>query len=316
VATGGLGGRVLRPSGVELAPAQVAGIQRAVLRWGAANMRQLPWRATRDPWHVLVSEVMLQQTQVPRVLGPYGRFVARFPTPRACAEAPLLDVLGAWQGLGYNRRAVNLHRMAAALVLGHGGRVPEDLGALVALPGVGPYTARAVLAFAFEHDCGIVDTNVARLLARAVAGRPLSRREAQRVADRLVPVGRSWAYNQTVLDIGSRHCAAVPDCRGCPLRRRCAWRRAGADEPDPARQGAGTSRRQAPFAGSDRQGRGRLVAALLEGPVPAARLASVAGWPGEVRRARAVAESLVADGLARWDRDRLAAPEGHPPNRR
>ena len=137
---------------------------------GRSGLRPFPWRETRDPWAVLVSEVMLQQTQAQRVVAPYGRFLDRFPTVTACAEAGLGPVLEAWAGLGYNRRARHLHEAALAIVDRHGGAVPADLADLRALPGVGAYTARAVLVFAFERHEAVVDVNVARVLARAVAG--------------------------------------------------------------------------------------------------------------------------------------------------
>jgi A/G-specific adenine glycosylase len=255
----------------------------------------------------MVSEVMLQQTQALRVVGPYLRFVERFPTPRACAAAGAAEVVRTWDGLGYNRRALYLHRTAHALVERHGGRVPGDLAALRALPGIGGYTARAVLAFAFEVDTGVVDTNAARLLARAVAGRSLRPAEAQSLADRLVPPGRSWAFNQSLFDLGARHCTSRrPDCAACPLARRCAWALGGWPAPDPAVGSAATSRPQSRYSGSDRQGRGRLVSALRRGPVAGDGLASVAGWPDDRPRARRVAESLVAEGFARWTGGSLA----------
>ena len=155
---------------------------------GGSRRPELPWRSTRDPWAVLVSEVMAQQTQVARVVPAYRRFLERFPTPASCAAAPLGDVLRAWQGLGYNRRAANLHRAASVVVADHGGRVPADLGcAAGAARASGAYTARAVLAFAFEADVGVVDTNAGRVLSRAVAGRPVGAAEAQRLVDAMVP---------------------------------------------------------------------------------------------------------------------------------
>ena len=138
----------------------------AVLAWSAGRRDELPWRQTRDPWAVLVSELMLQQTQVARVVPRWHQFLERFPSASACANAPVGDVVTEWAGLGYNRRAVNLHRAAVAVVAQHGGVVPDDLEALLALPGLGPYTARAVLAFAYEQDVAVVDTNVGRILAR------------------------------------------------------------------------------------------------------------------------------------------------------
>jgi A/G-specific adenine glycosylase len=259
---------------------------------------------------VLVSETMLQQTRVSRVVPKYLAFLGRFPDPASAAAAPLAELLGLWTGLGYNRRAVHLHQAAGAIVTRHRGRLPGELGALLALPGVGPYTARAVLAFAFEHRVGVLDTNAARVLARAVAGRRLGRAEAQRLADGLVPEGKAWAYNQAVLDLGATVCLARrPVCGHCPLVRSCAWARSGHTLPDPAEGTAGVSGRQSPFAGSDRQGRGRLVAGLVSGPVAAADIASTAGWPADPGRAERVARGLVADGLAAWGPDgRLVLP--------
>jgi A/G-specific adenine glycosylase len=273
-------------------------MRRALLEWSTATRRDLPWRRTRDPWAVLVSELMLQQTQVARVAPRYAAFLARFPTPAACAAAPVADVVRAWAGLGYNRRAVSLHRLAAAVVAEHGGRLPGDLDALLALPGVGPYTARAVLAFAFEADVGVLDTNAGRVLART-AGRPLARREAQQRADALVPIGEGWAWNQAVLDLGATVCTArAPRCAGCPVAHACGWHLGGRAGADPAVGSAGVGRRQAAFAGSDRQGRGRLVDALRRGPVAWDDVPAAAGWPGDPGRARRVAATLVADGLA------------------
>jgi A/G-specific adenine glycosylase len=281
---------------------RLGALRRVIVDWGEANRRDLPWRRTRDPWSVLVSEFMLQQTQVSRVLEPYRRFISRFPSAPACAEAPLADVVVAWRGLGYNRRAVRLHQVAQLVVERHGGNVPGELGALRALPGVGPYTARAVLAFAYEADTGVVDTNVARVLSRAVAGEPLAVGPAQTLADALVPPGRSWVFNQALFDLGARHChARAPECGDCPLRSRCRWARGGWLAPDPARHSAGTSKPQSRFEGSDRQGRGRLIDALRRSPVKRGELAGAAGWPEDPDRARRVAEGLVSDGLARWE---------------
>ncbi len=239
-----------------------------MLLWAERAGRDLPWRRTRDPWAVLVSEVMLAQTQAARVIPRWEEFMAMWPTARSCAGAPVAAIIAAWSGLGYNRRAVQLHRAASVISDQHGGAVPADLDALTALPGVGQYTARAVLAFAYDRPVGVVDTNAARVLARAVAGRPLSRTEAQSQADRLVPPGRAWAWNQAVLDLGATVCTARrPACGACPLGGAapgppiCRWARS-APAPDPAVGSAGTSRPQSRFEGSNRQGRGRLLAAL------------------------------------------------------
>ena len=271
--------------------------QAAVLRWAAEAHRDLPWRRTRDPWAVLVSEAMLQQTQVARVVPRYHAFLERFPTPYACAAAPQGDVLTLWAGLGYNRRAVQLHRAAIVVAERHDGQVPGDLAALLALPGVGPYTARAVLAFAFEADAAIVDTNVARLLARR-AGRRLTPKEVQAAADAWLPPGEAWAWNQGLLDLGAGVCSArAPRCEGCPVSSSCAWWAAGRPAPDPAAGSAGVSGPQSRFEGSDRQGRGRLVDALRAGPVADEDLAAAMGWPDDPSRAERVAARLVAEGL-------------------
>ncbi len=277
---------------------ELEAVRRALLDAAADLWRDLPWRATRDPWLVLVSEVMLQQTQAARVVEPFRRFVARFPTPEVCAAAGVGEVVRAWAGLGYNRRALNLHRTAVTLVERHGGRVPGELGALLALPGVGPSTARAVLAFAHGAPIGVVDTNVSRVLARAIAGRPIGGKEAQRMADRLVPASDAWRFNQAMLDLGARCCTARrPRCGTCPLVARCRWAGAGgrAGAPDPAEPGR---RRQGTFAGSDREGRGKLVQALRAGPVASSEVASAAGWPDQGPRALRIARALVDEGIA------------------
>lgn len=283
---------------------ELISLRRALLGWAGEGWRELPWRRTRDPWAVLVSELMLQQTQAARVVPRWRAFLGRWPTPAACAADPPAEVVRGWAGLGYNRRALNLHRCATVVVASHGGCLPDELDALLALPGVGPYTARAVLAFAFGRDVGVLDTNAARVLARAAAGRPLGRPEAQRLADSLVPPGHGWAWNQAILDLGATVCTARrPRCHACPLARTatCAWAEGG-DGADPAVGSAGVSSRQSTFAGSDRQGRGRLLDALRAGPVPLPRLPAACGWPAEPDRARRVADSMIREGFARVGR--------------
>jgi A/G-specific adenine glycosylase len=265
--------------------------------------RDLPWRRTRDPWAILVSELMLQQTQVPRVLPRYDAFLRRFPTVRSCADAPVGDVVRMWHGLGYNRRAVNLHRAAVACVEHHEGSLPDGLTDLLALPGVGPYTARAVLAFAHEQDVGVLDTNAARVVAR-VHGTRFALRDAQVAADALVPSGSGWRWNQAILDLGATVCTKrAPRCERCPITGSCDWFARARREPDPAEGSGGTSGRQSAFAGSDRQGRGRLVDALRLGPVPVNDVARITGWTDDLPRADRVAASLIDDGLARLSKD-------------
>ena len=278
------------------APEVRAQLVEAVLDHFDRCARDLPWRSTRDPWAVLVSETMLQQTQVERVRPKYFAFLERFPTARSCADAPVGDVLRLWDGLGYNRRAVQLHACAVRVRDAHDGDVPDDLEALRALPGVGPYTARAVLAFAFERDVAVVDTNVARFLARAVVGAPMSSRDVQDRANELVPDGDGWRWNQAVLDFAAEVCRKrAPCCATCPIVARCTWRSSG-EGPDPCEGSAHVGSRQSRFEGSDRQGRGRLVAALRRGPVRSDMVAAITGWDDRRRNERMVA-GLRRDGL-------------------
>lgn len=260
--------------------------------------RDLPWRTSRDPWEILVSETMSHQTQLARVVPAWRGLIARFPTVADAAAAPVGALVDAWGGLGYNRRAVLLHRCATTVVEDHGGSIPDSLSALLALPGVGPYTARAILVFAFEQDTAVVDTNVGRILARW-NGRSLNQAEVQAKADELVPPGSAWEWNQALLDFGSTVCTKrLPACGTCPVSIHCSWAGLG---PDPAVSSAGISTRQSRFAGSDRQGRGRLVSALRLRSVDVAELAEVMGWPRDVDRARRVAQTVVTDGLARFN---------------
>ncbi len=272
-------------------------ISKGVLDWWNAldRPRDLPWRSTRDPWAILVSETMSQQTQIERIVAPYLEFLDRFPNPQAAADAGAGALVDSWSGLGYNRRAVMLHRAAVQIVDKHDGSVPADLEGLLALPGVGPYTARAVLAFAFERDVAVLDTNVGRVLARTI-GRALHRSEAQELADQLTPSGTGWSWNQAVLDFGATVCRKRnPTCDVCPIVDFCDWGGVGAD---PAAGSAGVSTRQSTFEGSDRQGRGRIIAALRGGPVELAELDAITGWEAGSDRLERIVRQLIKDGLA------------------
>lgn len=281
----------------------------ALIDWWAANGRDLPWRRTRDPWAVLVSELMLQQTQVARVEQRWVRFLDRFPTVTACASSTVADVVDEWAGLGYNRRAVFLHRAATACVERFDGELPAELEDLLSLPGVGPYTARAVLVFAHERDIGLVDTNAGRFVARALAGQKLRPGEAQAAADAAVPDGWGWTWGQAVFDLGAGICRKrSPRCGECPVSAHCAWAVAGWPDPDPVEGSAGIAVPQGRFEGSDRQGRGRLVDALRRSPVRDADLADVMGWPEDRPRADQAAAALVADGLIQRDGDSWRLP--------
>jgi len=269
-----------------------------LLDWFDGNARDLPWRRPgTSAWAVLVSEVMLQQTPVARVLPAYAAWLDRWPGPAELAAAPAGEAVRQWGKLGYPRRALRLHACAQVLVAEHGGRVPDDLDALLALPGIGAYTARAVLAFAYRRRVPVVDINVRRVLARAVAGLgeagpPSTARDLPAMAA-LLPADEAAAarFCAASMELGALICtAATPGCTSCPVAGHCAWRRAGY----PAYAGP-TVRRQR-FAGTDRQVRGLLLDVLraATGPVPAAALDI--GWPDSVQLARAL-DSLVADGL-------------------
>ena len=280
-------------------------LRHALLAWGSDELRDLPWRQTREPWRILVAEIMLQQTQVSRVAPLWTAFIERWPTPADCAAAPRSEILRAWKGLGYNRRAVALHEAATRIADEHDGVVPSGLDALLALPGVGPYTARAVRVFAYELDDAVVDVNAARVLARAVAGRSLTGREVQRLADEQLPSGDAWLWNQSVLELGATLCRKrVAQCAVCPVAPHCAWHGEG---PDPAAGSAGTGGRQSRFEGSDRQGRGRLLDALRVDDLPAVDADAVTGWADHDRTARIV-DGLVADGLVVRDGSQLTLP--------
>ncbi len=232
----------------------------ALLAWYAEHGRELPWHRTRDPYAILVSEVMLQQTQAGRVVPRYVEWLERWPTVEALSLARTADVLRAWQGLGYNRRALNLQRAARIVVEEHGGRFPDDVETLVRLPGVGPYTARAVAAIAFGRRVGAVDTNVRRVLGRAVLGVADAPAPAttQALADELVPDGRAGEWTHALMDIGARFCRArVTLCDECPLTATCVAVRSGAVVMRPAARP--TVRRAIPFPSTSRWLRGRLL---------------------------------------------------------
>jgi A/G-specific adenine glycosylase len=262
------------------------------LKWGSDTLRDLPWRRTRNPWHVLVSEVMLQQTSVARVLPKFEAFINEFPTPHDLASAPLGDALRLWSGLGYPRRCRNLREAARILHEEFNGEFPESVDVLLTLPGVGQYTSRAVLAFAFERDVAVVDTNVSRVLSR-LEGRALKAIELQVLADSFVPQGLGWEWNQVMMDFGARHCTArQPQCAQCPLRRLCVWKGEGVD---PAPASAGASKPQGRFEGSDRQARGRALRAVADGVTTLAALTKTMGV--EEDRARSLVTALVDEGL-------------------
>jgi len=270
----------------------------AVLDWYADHARDLPWRQPGTPaWSVLVSEVMLQQTPVARVLPAYLRWLDRWPTAAALAAEPAGEAVRMWGKLGYPRRALRLHACAVAIRDQHAGRVPDQLPELLALPGVGAYTARAVLAFAYGHRQPVVDINVRRVLARAVDGQgmpgpPAVARDLAAM-DRVLPADDAIAarFCAAVMELGAVLCTASrPDCARCPVREQCAWRLAG----HPVY--TGPLPRPQKFAGTDRQVRGLLLDVLRGASGPVDRPSLDLAWPDPVRRDRALG-SLITDGL-------------------
>ncbi|OMI38449.1 adenine glycosylase, partial [Streptomyces sparsogenes DSM 40356] len=286
----------VRPDGS--AGAGGAALHGPVIDWFDAHARDLPWRRPEaGPWGVMVSEFMLQQTPVNRVLPVYEQWLARWPTPADLAAEPPGEAVRAWGRLGYPRRALRLHGAAVAIRERHGGRVPSDHAELLALPGVGEYTAAAVASFAYGQRHAVMDTNVRRVFARAVSGRefpPDATTAAERKLARALlpadePTAARWAA--ATMELGALVCTArTPDCARCPITAQCAWRAAGSPAHD------GPPRRGQTYAGTDRQVRGKLLAVLREAvaPVPQAALDKV--WHEPVQRARAL-DGLVADGL-------------------
>jgi len=206
-----------------LTPAKVR-FRRRLLAWYSRNARNLPWRRTRDPYRIVVSEVMLQQTQVSRVEEYYPRFLSRFPDLHALAAAPARAVREAWDGLGYYARAKNLHALAKTVVRRHDAMLPEEPADLIELPGIGPYTAGAVASFAYEKPVPAVDTNVGRVIRRVWLGAKAKDKDVWKVAAQLVPQdgARAWRFNQAIMELGALICVArKPRCPECPVRAEC-----------------------------------------------------------------------------------------------
>jgi len=269
-----------------------------MLHWFARHARDLPWRAPgATPWSVLVSEIMLQQTPVARVVPAHRSWLARWPAPAALAAEPAGEAIRQWGRLGYPRRALRLHETATIVTVRHGGIVPDDIDALLALPGIGSYTAAAVASFAFGQRHAVLDTNVRRVLARLVAGQPRPRRAPspaeRRMAESLLPAEPAVAarWSVAVMELGALVCtAASPRCADCPVARHCGWLAAG--RPEDARSGGRTQR----YDGTDRQCRGRLLAVLRDGSGPVTQADLDVVWADRAQLARAL-DGLVTDGL-------------------
>jgi A/G-specific adenine glycosylase len=279
----------------------------ALIDWYTKHGRDLPWRNTRDPYRILVSEIMLQQTQAERVIPKYHEFLALFSTAEALADAPASEVIRAWSGLGYNRRALNLQRACQAAMERFNGAIPSSVEDLLSLPGVGPYTAGAVACFAFERDVGFVDTNIRRVLHRLVYGPDLpepkaSEREIDVLARSSVPAGRGYFWNQALMELGATICRArATECLLCPVSEWCASRgqmpAAIAAAKAPARPA------QLPFEQTSRYFRGRIIHHLRSAPaegLTATELATAidpSRDPGRPAWTLQYLAGLISDGL-------------------
>ena len=272
-------------------------MQSAVLDWYAVNGRDLAFRRTSDPWAILVSEVMAQQTQAARAAEAWTRFMGAYPTPAAMADASAADVIRAWRGLGYNRRALALHRAALAIVDDHGGSVPDTLEALMALPGIGPYTARAVLAIAFGRPVAALDVNIRRVLGRAFGLDAAAPGARQPAADRLIPAARAADWTHALMDVGAAFCRPrEPRCVSCPLE---AWCPVAGSVVAPVSDGRPSPR----FASTTRWLRGRILDALRDAPDNAwVRFDSSIGDHGLPAVSAALA-ALGSEGLIALDGD-------------
>jgi len=284
-------------------PERTRSVQQRLLAWYAEHARDLPWRRTRDPYAVLVSEVMLQQTQVERVVPKWHAWLDQFPTLEALARASRADAIRAWQGLGYNLRAVRLHSIATQVMVEFDGVLPITLEGLLTLKGVGRYTAGAVACFAYGLPVSIVDTNVRRVLGRVFRDAGGS---VQEVADAVVPTREAYAWNQALMDLGATMCRAeAPLCLLCPVHDLCA----SAGQVSVRKTAA-----QPRFAGSTRYFRGRVLDALRtlpEGQTLALDELAMRFEPAcSAQRLDVIVEGLAADGLVERDRDkRLKLPE-------
>jgi len=287
-----------------------AAIAARIASWYAAEARDLPWRRPGfPPWGHLVGELMLQQTPVARVIPRLAEWLERWPTPAALAAEPPGEAVRAWDRLGYPRRALALHGAATAIVERHGGEVPADVDALLELPGVGPYTARAVAAFSFGVRTPVVDTNTRRVLARAVAGRgeagPARTAADLAAMEALLPADPEQArlVNAGAMELGQVVCTArAPRCDSCPVAGLCAWRSAGHPPYDGRRAPV-----QKRYEGSDRQARGTVLRELRRSEIPLPRAAFEPLWPDAAQLDRALA-GLQRDGLVVREGEGYALP--------
>lgn len=277
------------------------------MEWYRANARDLPWRRPgTTAWGVLLSEVMSQQTPVARVAPIWQEWVRQWPDPASFAAAGADEVLRAWGTLGYPRRALRLLECARTIVAEHDGQVPDDVDQLLALPGIGDYTARAIACFHFGQNVPVVDTNVRRVHERLIEGNflqpPAAKAELKKVAALLPHDGTGPTVSVAVMELGATVCTArSPECEVCPVRAQCAWQAAGCPAPS-AEDAAAAKKRVQKFAGTDRQVRGKIMAVLRSASEPVGMGAIDAVWPDASQRSRALF-SLIEDGLAEQNED-------------
>ena len=315
---------VSEPVGERLRPMQVGAIRRSLQAWYArCGRKALPWRVVRSPYRTLVSEFMLQQTQVDRVVPHFEAFAKRFPDFEALAAASAADVVRAWKGLGYNARAIRLKGVAEAVVARYGGAMPSETAALEAMPGIGSYTAAAIRAFALGAEDAPVDTNVRRIVHRLFFGIEFpgraTARELADIAGALVPAGKAHDWSSALMDLGATICTArAPRCERCPLQRYCAAAPVDAADLERRRRAEPRSASRAPvrFEGTTRYARGRIVDRLRE--LPSGEQISLLDLhrclepllPGrDVRDVAALVGALERDGLVRADGDGIALRE-------
>lgn len=294
----------------------VGKIQARVLKWFDEHGRSFPWREHRDPYATMVAEVMLQQTQTGRVGPSYEAFLKRFPDVSRLAHAPAMDVIQAWKGLGYNKRAVSLQRAAQVIEHDHGGVFPSDPATLRALPGLGEYSAAAIACFAFDAQVPVIDVNVERVLSRSALGVEPAKADGaklRRAAEQHLPAGDAYRWNQALMDIGALFCRGEkPLCAKCPLKLSCRFHVSGK-----AKAARAPARKQEPFEGSRRQKRGGIIDQLRESAskgLPLGQLAHAIHPNGEDRDLHWLVElldGLERDGLVQMtDAARRGSPRG------
>lgn len=316
----------------QLAPDDITRVHTALLSWYSAEKRDLPWRSTSDPYAILVSEIMLQQTQVDRVLPKYEQFLSLFPTLSALATASTADVISAWVPLGYNMRAVRLQAIARQVIAEHNGRIPEDIDQLLTLKGIGRYTAGAIACFAYHRQVATVDTNIRRVLHRIFLGldEPPRLNDGQmlELAEQVLPAGKAYDWNQALMDLGATICSSGnPRCQSCPLQASCkAYAEMAQHSLFPsgqvlrqlrkvAEQKAGYQSRSQPFTSTNRYFRGRIVDTLRSVP-PEQRISLEALGPkikptfeeGDLPWLKDIVAGLAKDGLLDYAEDGVRLP--------